>query len=159
MLKKILSILIIISLFSIPCFADTEEEEVKKYIYPSIEQTSVDVREAIRREDVNIAKYFDFSVDFVTELISRLLKTGKLVYIVTGNMGGFQVSIYEDKINHYNIVAGLTEENEFIGVEITSLPLTGDLKRIFKKLHPEAFYVFSEEGNFISLGITYEWRD
>lgn len=163
MFKKIciivLMILCSLSFLSFNALANDEKDTLKA--------TSVRITEAIKNEPVNIGKYFDFTINFVSELISRLLKTGKLVYIVKPGIGGFQVTLIEGLefpvgkyILEYNIVGGLTEENEFLALEITNVPLTGDLYKIFKKVHPELFYVFDKQnGNYISFGLTYEFRD
>jgi len=163
MFKKICIIVLVIlcslSFLSFNVLADEEKDTLKT--------TSVKITEAIKNEPVNIGKYFNFTVDFVSELISRLLKTGKLVYIVKPGIGGFQVVLIEGLefpvgkyTIKYNIAGGLTEENQFLAVEVTNMPLTGDLYKIFRKVHPELFYVFDKQnGNYFSFGLTYEFRD
>ena len=150
-MRKILAGLLVAGLILVGTVGFCEEEKTAK---PSLKMVSQDIRTAVRENPVSITDYLDTSIDFITEVTNRLLKTGKPVYLLKGQMG-LQITIYEQ--DNYNIVAGLTPNEKFVGVEVTSLPLGGDVAKIFEKLHPELLYVF-DDNNWIGLGVCYKFR-
>ena len=152
MRKTLIGVLVAVFILSTAGLCGADKGEIAK---PSLQMVSQDIRTAVRENPVSITDYLDTSIDFITEVTNRLLKTGKPVYLLKGQMG-LQITIYEQ--DNYNIVAGLTPDEKFVGVEVTSLPLQGDVAKIFEKLHPEVLYVF-DDNNWIGLGIAYKFRE
>ena len=150
-MRKILVGLLVAGLILAGSMGFAQDKEAK----PSLQVASLNVREAIRENPISVVDYFDMSIDFVTELMNRLLKTGKPVFLLRGQ-AGLEITLYEQ--DNYNIIAGLTPNEKFVGVEVTSLPLSGDVERIFSKLHPIVVYEF-DDYNGLGLGLAYEFRE
>lgn len=115
---------------------------------------------AIRTEPVDILRYVDGGIDYLAEILARLMKTGKPALLFNnGARAGAEVTVAEDTPwKNFNIVAGMTIVNEevsqfFWGVEY-EVTLVGGMWEMFKRFRPG---VYSRHGG-VYLGFGFELR-
>ena len=115
--------------------------------------------EAIRQEPVNVIRYVNAQIDYLSEIIARLWRTGKPA-ILFGYANGAEITLLEDFPRYrFNVVGGIAKTNKedgtkfFWGIEY-ELFLTGETYKIFNRLRP-AIYVC--EGT-IYAGMSFELR-
>jgi len=116
--------------------------------------------ELIRAEPVDVIRYLDAQVDYLAEIIARLIKTGKPVLLfINGNRVGAEITLVENMPKrNFNLVGGWTIENNepskfFWGIEY-ELPLTGETWKVFKRLRPA---IYNCEGKWY-WGFSFELR-
>lgn len=119
--------------------------------------------EAIREEPVNLLSYTASGLDFVSEVVARLIKSGKPSVVFGEHVkGAVEVTFVERLLNkNVNLVGGMTLKNEepsnFVwGFQYTGWRAkTGGVWDIFSKLEPT---VYNERGEWF-LGLAYAWKD
>jgi len=152
MLKKIVLAVVVLGLvlgFSSTALAQEKAE------FPELRLVYV------REEPVNVPRYVEAQVDFWSEVVARLLKTGKpFVAFNEAEAFGFEVTVVEgilwDKID---VVTGFTMKNEergkfLVGVELKMGEGAGGIWEIFQRFRPA---VYLAEGD-ICWGFSYEFR-
>ena len=115
--------------------------------------------ELIKSEPINLMRYMGSGADYVWEIFSKLLESGKPVLLFDGEIeGGLEVIFFENSpAENFNLVGGWTVLDEergkfFWGFEY-EIPLAGDT--IFQKLRPSVYLC---EGK-IRIGIGFELRE
>ena len=118
---------------------------------------------SVRQERVDVAAYTASGLDFVSEVIARLLKTGKpSVVFAEETKGALEVSFIEGILgSNVDLVGGMTLKNDepsnFVwGFQYTGLRgKSGGIWDIFSKLNPT---VYNEQGNWW-VGFAFTWRE
>lgn len=115
----------------------------------------------VREEPVDVPRYVEAQVDFWSEVVARLLKTGKPNAVFGLEAFGLEVTAKEELIwDKLDLVTGFTFKNEergkfLIGVQYTGLAaFEGGIWEIFKRCDLTAYLI---EGDWY-LGIGYEFR-
>ena len=118
---------------------------------PTLEVAGQEMAEAVRENPVNIATYIDSQIDYWTEILARLLKTGKPMLMFdegTERVGLSATAIENVFMDKANLVIGWTLMNEepaqfFYGVEV-NVELSGVLGEIFSRFKPAVYVVGGE---------------
>lgn len=118
---------------------------------------------SVRQERVNLLAYTESGLDFVSEIIARLIKTGKpSVLFAEETKAALEVSLVEKFLGeNVDLIGGMTLKNEapsnFIwGLQYTGLRAkTGGIWEILSKLNPT---IYNERGRWW-LGAAYVWRE
>jgi len=139
-MKKFVSVvlvLIMVLAFAGLCFAEEEKYNLQ------LRQEAVQTRlEQIRLSPrVDAPRFLGEELDFWSEFVKRVLKTGTLVAIQKQErfIAGFEVSFWESKnLEAICGVVPMTDESAkfFWGVELTGLPVISDFARTFKRFDP-----------------------
>lgn len=134
---------------------------------PALAQSQPEFEElkltAVREERVNLLAYTASGLDFVSEVIARLIKTGKpAVVFAEETKAALEVSFIEGMLgSNVDLVGGMTLKNDepsnFVwGFQYTGLRgKLGGVWDIFTKLNPT---VYNERGCWY-LGAAFTWRD
>lgn len=118
---------------------------------------------SVREEPVNLLSYTASGLDFVTEVVKRLVESGKPA-VVFGEYpkAALEVTFVEGMLGaNLDLVGGMTLKNEepsnFVwGVKYTGLRAKiGGIWDIFSKLEPT---LYNERGEWF-IGVAYAWRD
>lgn len=117
---------------------------------------------AVREEPVNVLSYTSSGLDFVSEVIARLIKTGKPSVVFAEEItGALEVTFVEEFLGrHIALMGGATFTNEepasFLwGFQYTGLrEKSGGIWEMFSKLNPS---VYNVRGDWY-LGVAYEFR-
>jgi len=118
---------------------------------------------SVRQERVNLLAYTASGLDFVSEVIARLIKTGKpSVLFAEEAKAALEVTFVEQILGaNVDLVGGMTLKNEepsnFIwGLQYTGLRgKSGGIWDIFSKLNPT---VYNERGHWW-LGAAFTWKE
>lgn len=117
----------------------------------------------VREEPVNLLSYTASGLDFVSEIIARLIKTGKpSVVFAEETKGALEVSFIEGILgSNIDLVGGMTLKNDepsnFVwGFQYTGLHgKSGGIWDWFSKLNPA---VYNEKGQWW-LGVAVTWKE
>jgi len=118
---------------------------------------------SVREQPVNLLSYTASGLDFVSEVIARLIKSGKPA-VVFGEYpkAALEVTFVEGLLgSNLDLVGGMTLQNDepsnFVwGFQYTGLRgKSGGLWDIFSKLEPT---LYNEKGEWF-VGVAYAWRD
>lgn len=117
---------------------------------------------AVREESVNVLVYGQSGLDFVSEVIARLIKTGKPSVVFAEEItGGLEVTFVQEFLGrNVALMGGATFANEEPASFLWGLQYTGLRKKsggmwdIFSKLNPS---VYNVRGDWY-LGVAYEFR-
>lgn len=156
-MKKILWVAILVLVFGLISLAARAQSQPE---FGELKLTSV------RQERVNLLTYTASGLDFVSEVIARLIKTGKpSVVFAEETKAALEVSFIEGMLgSNIDLVGGMTLKNDepsnFIwGFQYTGLrekaEKSGGIWLIFSKLNPT---VYNERG-YWWLGGAYTWRE
>lgn len=118
---------------------------------------------SVRQERVDVLAYTASGLDFVSEVIARLIKTGKpSVVFAEETKGALEVSFVEGMLgSNIDLVGGMTlkndEPSDFIwGFQYTGLRgKSGGIWDWFSKLNPTAY---NERGHWW-FGGAYTWKE
>ena len=118
---------------------------------------------SVRAERVDVLTYTASGLDFISEVIARLLKTGKpSVVLAEETKGALEVSFIEGMLgSNVDLVGGMTLKNDepsnFVwGVQYTGLRgKSGGIWEIFSKFNPT---VYNERGQWW-LGAAFTWKE
>ncbi|MBA7492532.1 hypothetical protein ES702_03082 [subsurface metagenome] len=118
---------------------------------------------SVRQERVDVLAYTASGLDFVSEVIARLIKTGKpAVLFAEETKGALEVSFIEGMLgSNIDLVGGMTLKNDepsnFVwGFQYTGLRGKSDgIWDIFSKLNPT---VYNERGHWW-LGAAFTWKE
>jgi len=154
MFKKMVMVLVLLALTLGVSGLALAEERVE---FRELKLTSV------REEPINLPSYTASGLDFVSEVIARLLKSGQpAVVFGETTKAAIEVTLWEKLIGlNINLVGGMTlqegERSEFvIGVKYTGMTeRTGGIWDIFSKFEPT---VYNIEGQWF-IGLSYDWRE
>jgi len=152
MFKKMVMVLVLLALalgLSGLALAQTEFKELRL--------TSV------REEPVNLLSYTASGLDFVSEIVARLMKSGKPAVVFAEQLeAALEVTFVEKLLGkNVDLVGGMTLKNEepsnFVwGIQYTGFRAkSGGIWDIFSKLEPT---LYNERGQWF-LGLAYAWRD
>jgi len=152
MLKRIILAVVVLGLvFGFSSLALAEE----KLEFKELGLTSV------RVEPVDVPRYVGAQVDFWSEVVAKLLKTGKPFAVFGEEAFGLEVTAKQGLIwDKLDWVVGFTFVNEERGKFVTGLQYTGltefegGIWEIFKRCEPTLYLI---EGNWY-FGIGYEFR-
>ena len=134
---------------------------------PALAQSPVEFEEleltSVRQERVNLLTYTASGLDFISEVIARLLKTGKpSVVFAEETKGAIEVTFVEGLLgSNVDLVGGMTLKNDepsnFVwGLQYTGLRgKSGGIWEWFSKLNPT---VYNERGHWW-LGAAFTWKE
>lgn len=134
---------------------------------PVLAQSRVEFEElkltAVRQERVNLLAYTASGLDFVSEVIAHLIKTGKpAVIFAEETKAALEVSFVEGMLgDNVDLVGGMTLQNDEPSNFIWGLQYTGlrenssGIRAWFSKLNPT---VYNEQGQWW-LGGAFTWKD
>ena len=118
----------------------------------------------VREEPVNVLSYTQSGLDFLSEVVARLIKTGKPSVVFAEEItGALEVTFVEEFLGrNVDLMGGATFANEepatfMWGLQYTGLKEkaeSGGIWDIFSKLNPS---VYNVKGNWY-LGVAYEFR-
>lgn len=116
----------------------------------------------VREEPVNVLSYTQSGLDFLSEVVARLIKTGKPSVVFAEEItGALEVTFVERFLGrNVDLMGGATFANEepaaFLwGLQYTGLrEKSGGIWEVFSKLNPS---VYNVRGNWY-LGVAYEFR-
>lgn len=169
-------IAVAIMLFAPPLWADTQEWEIKlddtTYLIQKIENQekmpqrlnlsllSDDIAVAIRQNPVSLPQYIGAQLNFLSDIIVKILETGKPVAIFeTSKTGwlGAEVTLWDR--GEISWVAGIAKTNEdetdwFFGMEKRGIPWARDIWQIFDRFD---IGVVTLRGNAYAL-LAYEFK-
>jgi len=139
-MRKLVSLVLIgLLILSLSGVCLGEEEKYNLQLRQEAMQTRL---EQIRLSPrVDTPRFLAEEVDFWTEFVKRVLKTGTLVGIQKQErmIAGFEVSFWESKnLEAICGVVPMTDESAkfFWGIELTGVPVVSDFARIFKRFDP-----------------------
>jgi len=118
---------------------------------------------SVQAERVNVLAYSASGLDFVSEIIARLIKTGKpSVVFAEETKGALEASLIEGMLgSNFDLVGGMTLKNDEPSNFIWGIQYTGfresssGIWAWFSKLNPT---VYNERGHWWA-GIAVTWRE
>lgn len=154
MLKKIVWMMILALMFGLISSVALAQSQ------PEFEELKL---ASVRGEQVNVLAYSASGLDFISEVVARLIKTGKpAVLFAEETKGALEVSFIEAMLgSNIDLVGGMTLKNEepsnFVwGFQYTGLRgKSGGIWEIFSKLNPT---VYNERGHWW-LGVAFTWKE
>jgi len=137
------------------------EKKKKPEINLEARKQTVETRiEQIRYGSINGVTFLGEEIDFWSEFLKRLIKTGNLIGVSRNGrmLGGFEVSFYEG--SSIDGICGVIPEEDktttwFWGAEYKGFPLLGDFTDIFKRFDPG---VIIENGK-LRFTLSFEFRE
>lgn len=150
-MKKLISLVLIFLFLTTPLFA----QGVK-----SPGEIGEEISRTIKERPISIKEYADMSVDFLTAILNRILKSGKpLVFFSKEVETCLEASIYEEEtwgvVIGYIVSNGEEEKSRwFLGVESKGFPYLRYSSDLFEKLNPS---LILHEGN-VYFGLSYELK-
>jgi len=154
MFKKMVMVLVLLALALGLSGLELAEERTE---FKELKLTSV------REEPVNLLSYTTSGLDFATEVVKRLVESGKpAVVFGKSPKAALEVTFVEGMLGaNLDLVGGMTLKNEepsnFVwGLKYTGLRAkSGGIWDIFSKLEPT---LYNERGEWF-IGVAYAWRD
>lgn len=131
---------------------------------------ALDMAKEVREKPLSIRHYAATQVDFLVEVLAKVMKTAKPAFLFTeGTHGLLAVEVTVEEFRYWNLVLGkclgqepttyVDEEGNlhwFIGAEIVGLPLGPAFRNVFRHFRPGIAYDFAAKTTRFM--ITYEFR-